>query len=371
MRPRLKRRRSISAVHRHVWWAVALAAVVTTSTCATRTHVTFDAKTAPVDPTPESTAGTDPHFVYRPEPIDADNYLVDEGARYEIRRLSFPSIAANGQTDNLVTVDYHRSRLPGTHPVVIVLPIWGRHVYPPNAITRTLRKRSNGTVHILNVMGESHFVDWPKLEVVTDEDEFMELWAEGVQYEINTLIDTRRLIDWAEDQPEIDSNHIGLIGFSHGALFAPTLAAQEPRISALVLVMGGAHPQRVIAQCRGTRTEGVQIWADETFGWSRDEMEDRLESLVGPMDPARYPSRVNPERVLMIEAGKDECIPESCRDDLWETMGRPERYIINANHRHAFYTMTPLNFNWMQKRIWSFIESQLLESPARSNSDRP
>jgi len=333
-----------------------MVAVIATTSCATRTHITYDGRADRV----YSTESTDPHFVYQAKTIDVEEQVTDENGRYEIRRLSFPSIGENGQTGNLVTVDYHRSKFPGRHPVVIVLPIWGRHVYPSNAIIRTLRKRSDGAFHIINVMGESFLIDWPRLEVVTDEDEFMELWAEGIQQEINTLVDMRRLVDWAEDQQEIDSDHIGLVGFSHGAMFAPTLAAQEPRISATALVMGGAHPPRVIAQCIGARTEGVQIWAETTFGWSRNEMEERLEPLYGPMDPARYPDRVDPAMILIIEAGKDECVPESCRDDLWEAMGRPERYIINANHRHSFYTMTPLNLNWARKRIWDFFESRLL-----------
>jgi len=355
---------------RHPWWAITLAAMVAATGCATRSHFPLDPETAPFKPAIDASATAEPHFVYQPEPINADNRLTDANNSYEIRRLSFPSIGTNGQTDNLVTVDYHRSRLPGAHPVVIVLPIWGRHVYPSNAVTRTLRKRSNGALHILNVMGEDFLIDWPRLGVVTDETTFTELWAEGAQNEINTLIDTRRLMDWAEDQPEIAADRVGLIGFSHGAMLAPTIAAQDSRITALVLVMGGAHPQRVIAQCRGARTEGVQNWAEETFGWSRDEMEERLEPLYGVMDPARYPDQIDPSRVLIFDAGRDECVPQSCRDDLWEAMGRPERTTIDANHRRAFYTMTPLNLNWMRKRIWEFFELRLLGSSTHSNSDR-
>jgi dienelactone hydrolase len=370
MAPRKKRHRRIRPPHRCLRAVGTLVTLISISSCATRTHVAYDAATARVDPAADAATRPDPRFVYESEPIDADNQLTAEGARYEIRRLRFPSIGSNGQPGDLVTVDYHRSRLPGAHPVVIVLPIWGRQVYPSNAVTRTLRKRSNGTVHILNVMGESFLIDWPALGAAADETQFIELWADGAQNEINTVIDTRRLIDWAVNQPEIDGDHIGLIGFSHGAMLAPTIAIQDPRITALVLVMGGAHPQTVIAQCRGARTEGVQIWAEERFGWSRTEMEERLEPLYDPLDPARYPDRVDPEQVLIIEAGKDECVPRSCRDDLWEAMGRPERTIINATHRHAFYTMTPLNLNWMRKRIWDFLESRLLESPTHSNSDR-
>ena len=43
-------------------------------------------------------------------------------------------------------------------------------------------------------------------------------------------------------------------------------------------------------------------------------------------------------------------------------MGRPERHVINSEHRRAFYAMTRLNFNWMRKRIWDFFETRLLGS---------
>ena len=180
----------------------------------------------------------------------------------------------------------------------------------------------------------------------------------------------RRLIDWAEGRPEIDAGRIGLIEFSHGAMLAPVLAAQEPRISSTVLVMGGADPHEVIARCIGARTETVQLHARETFGWSRDEMAAILGPIYDPINVASTPGRVDPAQVLSFDAGRDECVPESSRDALWEAMGRPERYTIDADHRHAFYTMTPLRFNWMRRKIWDFFQSRLIESSTHANSDR-
>lgn len=347
-----------------------LVALIAITSCASRTHISFDPEFASAKRVIHTSTETDPRFVYPPDPIEADDQLTDENSRYEIRRLSFPSIGGNGQIGNLVTVDYHRSKVPGAHPVVIVLPIWGRHVYPSNAIVRTLRKRSNGRVHVLNVLGTDFLIDWPKLGTLQDENEFLDTWREGADHEMATLVDIRRLIDWAEEQTEIDGSRVGLIGFSHGAMFAPALAAQEARFSATILVMGGADPHDVIARCMGARTEGVQDHAFEVFGWTRDEMASILEPVYAPMNASNYPNRVDPARVLIFDAAKDECVPKSARDALWEAMGRPERYIINANHRHAFYTMTPLNFNWMRKRIWDFVESRLLEGSAYSDSDR-
>jgi dienelactone hydrolase len=311
---------------------------------------------------------TDPPFTYRRGPIPVDNHIVDVGRHYRLRRLTFPSVGDNGQPDDLVTVDYHQSTRPGRHPAVIILPIWGRHVYPSNAVTRTLRKRSDGDIHVLNVLGERFLIDWPALGAITDENTYIETWVEGAERERVMVIDIRRLIDWAATRAEIDEDRIGLIGFSHGAMLAPTIAIQEPRIDALVLVMGGAQPHRVIARCVGARTETVQDWASDAVGWTPDDMEARLEPIFAAVDPANYPDRIDPSRVLIFDAGRDECVPASSRDALWRAMGRPERYTIDRNHRRSFYSMTPLRLNWMRKKIWKFFERVLLEGDASSGN---
>jgi dienelactone hydrolase len=336
--------------------------VLVLTSCAGITHTSHRSSGPGEAPTEPASWRSDPTFDYPGREISYEDLLLQETRRYQTRRITFPSIGDNGQKGNLVTIDYHKSSRPGKHPVVIVFPIWGRHLYPSNAMTRTLRKRSNGAIHVLNVLGPDFLIDWPKLGVVTDETEFIETWTEGAEREITTVIDTRRLIDWAASRPEIDATRIGLIGFSHGAMLAPALAAQEPRITASVFVMGGAHPNQVIARCEGARTEGPQLHAQKTFGWSRDELESRLDPIYGPVDAANYPNRVDPSTVLIFEAGRDECVPESSRNALWEAMGRPERYVVDSVHRKAFYTMTPLRLNWMRKTIWSFFESHLLTS---------
>mgnify|MGYP001121937722 CR=1 FL=1 len=89
-----------------------------------------------------------------------------------------------------------------------------------------------------------------------------------------------------------------------------------------------------------------------------------------PLDPANYPHRIDPERVLIFEAGRDQCVSEASRDALWQAMGRPERYTIMSSHRRAFFTLTPLRFNWMRGKIWRFFERVLLEGDAGSENRR-
>jgi dienelactone hydrolase len=304
-----------------------------------------------------------PPFTYSKAEVPFTNHLEGTGALpiYELRLIEMPSIGDNGQDDNLVTARYYRSALPGPRPLVIVLPIWGSFTYPPRKISSSIQRLSDGGVHVLHVQGDNHLADWSGFITAADESEFLELWREAVERQRVTIVDVRRLVDWVERRPEIDSARIGLIGFSLGAVVAGTIATQEPRLAAVVTVMGGSDLHSIIANCDGKRATSVQAKAAESFGWDREELAARLEPITSVLDPANYPNRVDPRRVLMIDAQRDKCVPESARQDLWLALGKPERISMNYDHAPAFYSMTPLGFNWMRRRIWEFFEARLLE----------
>ena len=304
-----------------------------------------------------------PPFRYSKTDVPFTNHVAGSGAlsMYELRLIEMPSVGDNGQPDNLVTAKYFRSTLPGSHPLVIVLPIWGSFTYPPRKISSSIQRQSNGAVHVLHVQGDNFLADWSGITAAADESKFLELWHEAVERQRVTIVDVCRLIDWAERRPEIDPDRIGLIGFSLGAVVAGTVATQEARLAATVSVMGGSHLHSVIATCDGKRATRVQTRAAESFGWDREELEARLEPITSVLDPANYPDRVDPRRVLIIDANRDKCVPLSSREDLWLALGQPERISMNYDHEPAFYSFTPLGFNWMRRRIWDFLEKRLLE----------
>ena len=169
---------------------------------------------------------------------------------------------------------------------------------------------------MLHVQGDKHLANWPGIIDAADESEFLELWREAVDRQRVTIVDTRRLIDWAERRPEIDADRVALIGFSLGAFVAGTIATQEPRLAATVTVMGGSHLNSVMATCDGKRATKVQATAAENFGWNREELAAQLEPIMSVVDPSNYPNQVDPERVLIIEANRDKCVPEKSRHDL-------------------------------------------------------
>ena len=204
-----------------------------------------------------------------------------ETDRYQVRYVRFPSVGDNGQPDNLVRGHYYESKLPGKKPLVIVLPIWGGHSYPSDKIAARIRRASRGRAHVFLVSGEGELFDWKGLAAAPDQKTFFDLWRLGVKCEEAMIVDVRRIIDWAEARGDIDAERIGLVGFSASAVLAATIAAIEPRLDATVVVMGGGNIHESLAHCPLKRSDGMRERAAD-FGWSLDELAERLEPLARP-----------------------------------------------------------------------------------------
>jgi dienelactone hydrolase len=309
----------------------------------------------------ERAARPDQRFDYPRAEVPFTNHALGPGATpaYSERALVIPSVGDNGQPGNEIRARYLRSELGGRRPLVIVLPIYARYTYPSKRVSSFLQKHSKGAVHVLDVQGPSFLTDWGAIVETTDEVSFFELFAEGVERERVTVVDIRRLVDWAEARPEIDASRVALVGFSRSAIVGGTALTQEPRLAAAVLMMGGAHPHQIVARCTGKRMSAVREHVAATFGWSAGELETHLEPVFAPVDAASYPGRVDPAKVLLFEAAKDECIPASARQALWKTLGRPTTYRMDYRHRWAFLSITPLGGNWLSRRAWDFLEERL------------
>ena len=126
---------------------------------------------------------------------------------------------------------------------------------------------------------------------------------------------------------------------------------------ASALVMGGAHPHVALAQCPMLEGYGAQRKVRKDFGWTLDDFADRLQPLYADLDPANYPDRADPSRILIVEAGEDDCFPADARAALYMALGQPERIVIPRGHKRAFLSMTPLGRSWLQERIWEFLSS--------------
>lgn len=274
---------------------------------------------------------------------------------YRVHSLSLPSVGDNGQEANLVSALYYQSALPGKKRLVIVLPIWGTHTYPSEKITASLLRYSEGEMNVLRILGKDFLLDWEALHAAATTEEFMAVHYRMVERVRTHVIDIRRTVDWAETRPEIDSERIGLIGFSMGANVASVVLAHEPRIAAAALVMGGANPHEMLTSCFG-RARKLRDAITARFGWSVETYQHELERPYSLINPARFAGRFDPNKVILFEAAFDTCIPKSGRDALWQAMGEPKRVTWPWNHKMAFIAMTPLGLNTMRHRIYDFLE---------------
>jgi hypothetical protein len=313
---------------------------------------------APADYRYEPPLAAHPSFDYAPagpvtlaEPIDSTRH-------HHLVPLSFPSSGQTGHPKNKVEGLYYRSRSPGAKKLVIVLPIWGTSSYPPSRVSRGYARRSRGDAHVIWIYGDDPLFPWDDLSNTADEDQFKALARESAERYRSAVVDLRRLIDWAEQQEEIDETRIGIVGFSMSALVAATLMGNDPRPAAAVFMVGGANLGEVFARCQG-RAGDVREHVMSAYGWSLPRYRDFFDELFSPGDPLNYAGRYDPNGILMIDAQFDDCMPRVSRQSLWEATGHPRRITLLYRHRHAFYSLTPLGFNVGRRRIYSFLDDVL------------
>jgi dienelactone hydrolase len=268
-----------------------------------------------------------------------------------------------------VTARYYQSQRSPAAPLVIVLPIWGIHDYPSESLARDLRERSGGTVNVLQILGEQPLFDWRAISSVGSEAAFFDQVDEMVERFIATVIDVRRLFDWAGSRPEVDPQRIALVGFSMSALVASVAIAHEPRLAAGVLVMGGADLHEVLAACNHEIADArLRILAQ--LGWSVERFRDELKRELAGINPARFAGMADPRRMLIVEAGADTCMPQSTRERLWHAFGRPERIAYRYDHRTAFLAMTFLGGHDLQRQVYRFLARTLAAPVDRQLTER-
>lgn len=322
--------------------------------CMSHIHYPMDAQVMPV-----SHASPIARFSY--ERAYGDLRLNSAAGRkygYISRRFSMPASFENGQPENRLTGTYYVNLSDEPRPLVIVLPVWGVSEYPSVKMAQAILKRSRGAMNVLRVDGTERLMPWKRIEQSATVEELIAGMSNSARRLKHAVIDARRLVDWAENRPEIDGRRIGLVGFSISAVTGTLAAQSDPRIRSSVLVMGGAEIGRIVSQCPGNEKqtrEGIM----RNLGLTLGEYEHIVNTQFEGLDPADYPGRVDPRRVLIVDAGRDDCIPTESREAWWEALSRPERISLNYTHRRSFLAMTPLGFNFLRRKIYQHLERTL------------
>jgi hypothetical protein len=305
-----------------------------------------------------SGATADPVFSYAPAGLVTVAEPHESTRSHDLSQISFPSGGRNGHPQNLVEGQYFRSKGAGPKKLVVVMPIWGTSTYPPAKISSGYARRAGRDAQVIWIYGTAPLFPWDELASVRTEAEFVALARDSAERYRASVVDMRRLMDWAQTRPEIDASRIGFVGFSMSALVTATLLGNDSRVKGAVLMMAGANYADIFATCHDRAGE-VRNHVMRTFGWSLERYREFFRELFGPADPTNFVGHYEPNKILMIDAMFDDCMPESSRAALWEVAGRPERITMLYRHRTSFYSLTPLGLNFTRRKIYQFLDDAL------------
>jgi len=130
-----------------------------------------------------------------------------------------------------------------------------------------------------------------------------------------TVHESRRLIDYLQTRSDIDGKRIYLVGASYGAITGVAVLAQEDRIQAAVLVVGGGNLPLLL---KGREAER-QIPA-----WLAPLAARAMMFWIGPAEPLRHAPRITKTPVLMQNGLNDGVVIPESGQALFAALGGPK-----------------------------------------------
>lgn len=142
-----------------------------------------------------------------------------------------------------------------------------------------------------------------------------------------TVHDTRHLIDYLQTRPDIAPDRVYLVGASYGAIIGTAVLAQEKRIKAGDLVVGGGN-LRLIAKAPEVRRE--------LPGWLAPFAGSLLALAIGPAEPLLHAPNIPGTPVFMQNGSNDGVVIPEAGKALFDALPQPKEirwYPINHPDR--------------------------------------
>ncbi len=136
---------------------------------------------------------------------------------------------------------------------------------------------------------------------------------------LSELLDAKAALDFLMQQPEIELNRIGVLGFSLGGCVAALLAGETSGIRSLILLSAVARPVEQFKK----QAPGIKLTVDEESDWYIDK-----NGLPVGADFFKTLPNINPLKTiqnyngpaLIIHGTKDESVPFSAAYDYFNVL---------------------------------------------------
>jgi fermentation-respiration switch protein FrsA (DUF1100 family) len=175
-----------------------------------------------------------------------------------------------------------------------------------------------------------------------------------------------RLSEWAygceamiqlvrEERPALEGKPVLVLGFSAGAIGAPTVAARlGDQVKGVVLVGGGVNILR-IAQTSSLSDFGLGVTfkGEKITGDRLDRLSDAY-LRAATLDSFHTAEMLRRTPALMLQAADDDIVPVETGRTLYAQLGKPERWVFEGGHELLF-----LQLGWFDTKIADWVEENV------------
>jgi surfactin synthase thioesterase subunit len=297
---------------------------------------------------------------FEPPVIDAlerDGWVVvslDTIAGVPTPRNTSARAQRNSERAELRTIDDELRTLPGT--------LGNR---PEHARARELARRRERVVASLRALEKSEALRSFEICDASQADEVGTTIAREIDESLaSNAYCAQALVEYiCSAFPQLDGKPLVLLGFSAGALAAPTAAVRLQElgvpVSAMVLVGGGADLFSVATKSELT-DGGIRLRCTRGEGAPQEPGEATAQAVhdaylrASQLDPLKLAPRLAHVPTLMLHASWDTWVPASTGDALWEALGKPDRWtLMLGGHGMLFYLLPTQARNitgWISQR---------------------
>jgi dienelactone hydrolase len=263
-------------------------------------------------------------FDYEMEPI---RELPNSGV--EVFHVRFPSPVISPCTqNNTVHAEYYRPTVKGSFPGVIVLDITAGDQKLSRIIATHLAQNRIAALFVQMAYYGPRRPPSSDLRLLTPN--YQHTMAAVRQ----TVLDIRQATAWLEARPEIDARRLGVLGTSLGSFMGSLAAEMEPKLSRVAVLLGGAGlVDAYYDDPRAARFR--QLW--EALGGTKE----KLAQLIAPADPLTCAANLKDRRVLIIAGKRDDIVPPSAAEALWQATGKQKIIWYDCTHYGAVVYFLP------------------------------
>lgn len=282
-------------------------------------------------------------------------------SKWSRRSVEFATAGpASYEEGQIARGEYFRPLRADNIPLAIILHGLGdRSVIPCRLLARTLVKRGIACLVLYLVFHSSRMPEElrKRAPAFTSEE-----WLEGYRV---SVVEIRQVVDWARSRPEIDHEHVAVVGISLGGFISAIAMGIDERLRAGVFITMGGNSEIITWKSKAdtfrktsTCTEEECRRAHSHYPKYLAEVAEKGFDNVTPLkqcfltDAMTFAYRLQGRPILMINALWDKYIPRQATVEFWEACGKPAIDWLPGGHA-GVWTLYPL----MSRKVARFLSS--------------